>query len=470
MRPDGKRMNAMSLYLSTSRCAMQAQPKDPDSWTELHRLLPLTRQALSCCVCTNILKNPMGPPTTVCQHHVCKDCLGGKMRLKPACGWCNEFDTFEEKPVLKVTVECFRKLCEYLANSPLAETFGNTANGGANNILSVIQNVLSSDPDHGSGGSPLLLNTNTLLSGAVRSPGRSATATRTRPRRTSHGSDSDVNVSSGQSEVRSEVTTHKVDANTQTGRLETDLDPPTLEPVSEQIHSQNVSINSDLEADRTAPRHEEDEVELVQIDCTDVGRKLDLKTSASTDFDSDVTRTLAAEHDYHKDNNSLYSVTLMNDVNPKLKIRRTPPSEYPESGESSASNSPKKSKSAEKASNKKRSPDTKSKGSKSTKTPKVDKEDPESKASKLIKKEKPTTGCRCGTATANPGKLTCCGQRCPCYSSYKGCTDCRCRGCRNPRIDGMTPPPHILLQQQSILQLQICKTGEEDEEEIDVDV
>lgn len=41
-------------------------------------------------------------------------------------------------------------------------------------------------------------------------------------------------------------------------------------------------------------------------------------------------------------------------------------------------------------------------------------------------------GCRCGNATAAPGKLTCCGQRCPCYVDSKACIDCKCRGCRNP--------------------------------------
>lgn len=41
-------------------------------------------------------------------------------------------------------------------------------------------------------------------------------------------------------------------------------------------------------------------------------------------------------------------------------------------------------------------------------------------------------GCRCGTATQTPGKLTCGGQRCACYSENKPCLDCKCRGCRNP--------------------------------------
>lgn len=42
-------------------------------------------------------------------------------------------------------------------------------------------------------------------------------------------------------------------------------------------------------------------------------------------------------------------------------------------------------------------------------------------------------GCRCGNATSTPGKLTCFGQRCPCYTEQKPCDQCKCRGCRNPR-------------------------------------
>lgn len=61
--------------------------------------------------------------------------------------------------------------------------------------------------------------------------------------------------------------------------------------------------------------------------------------------------------------------------------------------------------------------------------------------SKTLAKRK---GCRCGNATLTPGKLTCCGQRCPCYVESKACIDCKCRGCRNPhRPDGFKVRPHI---------------------------
>ncbi|XP_017477820.1 PREDICTED: mucin-5AC [Rhagoletis zephyria] len=53
-------------------------------------------------------------------------------------------------------------------------------------------------------------------------------------------------------------------------------------------------------------------------------------------------------------------------------------------------------------------------------------------------------GCRCGNATPTPGKLTCCGQRCPCYVDSKSCIGCKCRGCRNPhRPDGGKVRPVI---------------------------
>ena len=46
------------------------------------------------------------------------------------------------------------------------------------------------------------------------------------------------------------------------------------------------------------------------------------------------------------------------------------------------------------------------------------------------------SGCRCGNATPCPGKLTCCGQRCPCYVDSQACMDCKCKGCRNPHRPG----------------------------------
>ncbi|XP_037090394.1 E3 ubiquitin-protein ligase msl-2-like [Pollicipes pollicipes] len=65
-------------------------------------------------------------------------------------------------------------------------------------------------------------------------------------------------------------------------------------------------------------------------------------------------------------------------------------------------------------------------------------------ASRSGGRKKLQKGCRCGNATPTPGKLTCCGQRCPCYVESRACMDCKCRGCRNPhRPGGKKVRPHI---------------------------
>ena len=50
-----------------------------------------------------------------------------------------------------------------------------------------------------------------------------------------------------------------------------------------------------------------------------------------------------------------------------------------------------------------------------------------------MKKRKKNDRCRCGTG-ATKGTLgdPCTGQRCPCYSSGKGCDNCGCKNCANP--------------------------------------
>jgi hypothetical protein len=68
-------------------------------------------------------------------------------------------------------------------------------------------------------------------------------------------------------------------------------------------------------------------------------------------------------------------------------------------------------------------------------SPKVARPDPEG-PSQVNPLKRKLGGCRCGNATLCPGKLTCCGQRCPCYVDNLACTDCKCKGCRNPHRPG----------------------------------
>lgn len=138
-------MNATSLYVSTCRLVLQANPDDPGCWTDLYRLIPYLRQSLSCTVCGNLLIEPYTPTETNCQHHVCRTCKGGKKRLKPTCSWCKNYAKYIENVQLRILLQCYKKLCEYIMNTTIfrlmCKTNTSSAIGDANiaNLTDLIQ-------------------------------------------------------------------------------------------------------------------------------------------------------------------------------------------------------------------------------------------------------------------------------------------------------------------------------------------
>lgn len=129
-------MNATSLYVSTCRLIILADAADKSSWSDLFRLVPYLRQSLSCTVCGNLLKEPYTPTNSGCQHHVCKQCKGGRKKLKPSCSWCRDYEQYAENLQLRILLQCYKKLCEYVMGTDvytmLLDEDGNTAamNGG----------------------------------------------------------------------------------------------------------------------------------------------------------------------------------------------------------------------------------------------------------------------------------------------------------------------------------------------------
>uniref|UniRef100_A0A1A7WGF3 E3 ubiquitin-protein ligase MSL2 n=1 Tax=Iconisemion striatum TaxID=60296 RepID=A0A1A7WGF3_9TELE len=113
-------VNATSLYVSVSRSVLQCDPRDPRDLAELCKLLPFFRQSLSCLVCGNLLQDPIAPTNSSCQHYVCRGCKGQRMQLKPSCSWCKDYARFQENKQLSLLVHCYRKLCLYITQSPLA--------------------------------------------------------------------------------------------------------------------------------------------------------------------------------------------------------------------------------------------------------------------------------------------------------------------------------------------------------------
>ncbi|CAL8319012.1 unnamed protein product [Boreogadus saida] len=135
-------VNATALYVSASRSVLQCDPRDPRALAELCKLLPFFRQSLSCLVCGNLLQDPIAPTDSSCQHYVCRGCKGRRMQLKPSCSWCKDYSRFRENRQLSLLVHCYRKLCLYIAQSPLAPHIA-TAAGDSPDLRAILDEGLT---------------------------------------------------------------------------------------------------------------------------------------------------------------------------------------------------------------------------------------------------------------------------------------------------------------------------------------
>lgn len=132
-------MNATSLYVSTCRLVIQANTEDQSSWNDLYRLLPYLRQSLSCTVCDYLLVEPYSPESS-CQHHVCKSCRGKKKRLKPSCSWCKCYNSYSENVQLRILLQCYKKLNEYLVGTSVFRKLkSNETSGGTSGLSEIIE-------------------------------------------------------------------------------------------------------------------------------------------------------------------------------------------------------------------------------------------------------------------------------------------------------------------------------------------
>lgn len=143
-RPNLSAMNALNIYLSTCRYVMQMRREDEGSWVDLYRFLPYLRQALTCCVCGGILRQPTSPVNVKsCQHHVCKSCIGGKMKVRPSCSWCKDWEQFVENIQLRILLQCFKELCRYLSESPIYHELTTSHLGEKFKISTILQDGLN---------------------------------------------------------------------------------------------------------------------------------------------------------------------------------------------------------------------------------------------------------------------------------------------------------------------------------------
>ncbi|OXU24500.1 hypothetical protein TSAR_010600 [Trichomalopsis sarcophagae] len=361
-------MNATSLYVSTCRLILQADSEDPNSWTDLYRLVPYLRQSLSCTVCSNLLIEPHTPTETNCQHHVCRACRGGRKKLKPSCGWCKDYDKYVENVQLRILLQCYKKLCEYLTSTGiyrglvLAVSSNNTTNGmpclGASCLTELIKEG-AGFKDEFKSNAGLSRSAYSILPCVYTT---STTSTQT-------GSSNPANVA-----ATSATSTPTIAAAASTAA--DPLAPQDNPPAAIKTVSNGSSIYSVMYAGS--------------------GNKITIKRKAATSTADDLEAVVQPELDLQQSQQQVGVVKCI--PASQLTYNQCQP------------------KKPSKSSKKPRSSSTRSK----------------------------RKGCRCGNATAIPGKLTCCGQRCPCYVESKPCLECRCRGCRNPHTrDGYKIRPHI---------------------------
>lgn len=111
-------MNAISLYVSASRLLFNQSDVENPNYSDLYRLVPYLRQSLSCTVCSNLLVDPYTAENSVCQHHVCSTCRGGRKNLKPTCSSCKNYDKYHANHQLRILLQCYKQLCCYILATP----------------------------------------------------------------------------------------------------------------------------------------------------------------------------------------------------------------------------------------------------------------------------------------------------------------------------------------------------------------
>lgn len=367
-------MNATSLYVSTSRLVFQHESGD-QNLSDLYRLIPYLRQALSCTVCGSLLIDPYTPRETQCQHHVCRNCLGGRKNLKPSCSWCRDYQKYEGNSQLRILLQCYKSLCEYIISKPMYKSMSNQlqTSGMTNGNSSISTSSLSDLIDEGARFQDNYKSNSGLLKSAYSMLPCVYT-----------------NNSTTQTLQNSSITT------TITNKP-AEVNEPHPAKVNNSAPIKTVSNGS----------------ALYSVMYAGTGNKITIKRSKIDDdtmtagHSSTAARSSSSSGGGGSSGSGSFSNSNCGGAN-AIRIASA-------TSLSTTMNSTIASRDLSKELS----------GIVQFKKP---------ARSKAVQQRK---GCRCGNATAKPGKLTCCGQRCPCYVESKSCVDCRCRGCRNPhRADG----------------------------------
>uniref|UniRef100_A0A3B4B8V6 E3 ubiquitin-protein ligase MSL2 n=1 Tax=Periophthalmus magnuspinnatus TaxID=409849 RepID=A0A3B4B8V6_9GOBI len=398
-------VNATALFVSAARSALQCDPRDPRALAELCKLLPFFRQSLSCLVCGNLLSEPIAPVDSSCQHYVCLHCKGQRMQLRPSCSWCKDYSRFEHNRQLALLVSCYKRLCAYVAQSPLAPHIAAAASHSPDLQAALCEGQemcqeqgegeeeeegeepdedapplqeVKEEPNYVNGHDCNGLSPSTRgQSGLGASPQEVCITTATGGGALPRLRLSDI-MDEGEGPLLLSVE-----------EVLRTLDPP---PLNGQALVQSEPAPVTLSQSQPSPAHcaqlfvqSENSPVLAPFQCH---RK---RSRSESDSQKVAPVSLSALRDPETTTPDLAPVP--NGGPPRVSKALLVPRPLKKTVEHHST--------------------------------------PKKACTKARQQGAPRPRCKCGRATQNPSVLTCRGQRCPCYSNRKACLDCICRGCQN---------------------------------------
>lgn len=464
------------------------------TFTDLNRLLPYLRKSLSCAVCCRLLLEPHTPAELNCQHHVCRGCVGERKKLKPSCASCKDYNRYVENTQLRMLLQCYKSICEYIKTKPFFAEIRRQASAPNGISVTVVGGVGgTASPDAvGSGAAQTISVPSNLWelieegarfqdnyrcsSGLTKSaysilpciypvPTVSANVVATQPMPS-------TNIQQGQQMIISSSTGGSAKIQTAKAHLgaHTDLSINSSSPytvtsaiipdhTATQSHPQQQQIIVQGRQTQHQPQHQPQQQQQQQKEIKFRSAPIKTVSNGSTMYsvlyagngnkitikrktDPPHVQRRATIHTLDKDgqlklaktlaeNNSTVSAASSSVVGFKMPTSQTTTATLAAAAAAASSGIPGTTLSGQSSS---------SSVAAAAAAAAAAANNSKQSAKQLLKRR----GCRCGNATATPGKLTCCGQRCPCYVDSKSCVDCKCRGCRNPhRADGMKVRPHI---------------------------
>lgn len=451
-------MNAISLYVSASRLLFSDSAEQ--NFSDLYRLVPYLRQSLSCTVCANLLVEPYSPQD-ICQHHVCRTCIGGRKNLKPSCVSCRNYQNYQANSQLRILLQCYKSLCKYiLATPPIYSSMHKhlhvagfvNGNNTAHSLAELIDEGARFHDEYKSNSGlpksafsilPCIFAPQQTKHHEVNQkhhdvqsyqPPATSTAVTVAPTPTASGGSGTINIikpvasASGMTTITNQSSVNKITISTN----------KITSTTAGTAHHHHLAERKDLIAtiNSTKPmpnppiKTVSNGSALYSVMYAGSGNKITIKRKTDDSCANNSNNMSAKEMlnmlsgnssgrraspVFESSGNYPVATSSTTFVQPQMKqVQSQPPQLQPQQLHHQYNINQQQTISTSQTAQAFKKPST-------SKT-------------KTLQKRK---GCRCGNATPTPGKLTCCGQRCPCYVDSKSCVDCKCRGCRNPhRIDG----------------------------------